>query len=36
MSDKNDYWFKRSNYMAKFLNERSLEIIKKLNLKYKK
>jgi hypothetical protein len=36
MLDDYKYWFKKSNYMAKYLNAESLDIIKKLNLKYKK
>ena len=28
-------WFKKTNYMAKFLNAHSREIIKKLNNEYK-
>lgn len=35
MSDNNEPYFKRTNYMAKYLDKQSLEIIKKLNLKPK-
>jgi len=35
MLDKYEWYFQKTNYMAKYLGKESLEIIKKLNLKYK-
>lgn len=32
-SDNYEYYFRKSNYMSKFLNERSKQIIEKLRLK---
>lgn len=28
------YWFQKNNYMAKFLDDKSIEIINKINKKY--